>query len=174
MKKLLIVVDYQIDFVNGTLGFENADKLDEAIYNKILNYKENNYDVIYTFDTHYENYFNTIEGSYLPVKHCILGSNGHNLYGKVATLFDKSKDVYFEKETFPSLNMANYLATKDYDEVTLCGLVSNICVFSNAIMVKASLPNAKIIIERSLTDSFDKNLQEKSYDVLKGLHIEVI
>ena len=63
---------------------------------------------------------------------------------------------------------------KDYDEVTLCGLVSNICVFTNAIMVKASLPNAKIIIERLLTDSFDKDLQEKSYDVLKGLHIEVI
>lgn len=174
MKKLLIVVDYQIDFVNGTLGFENADKLDDKIFNKIKEYKDNNHDVIFTFDTHNDNYMETNEGHYLPVKHCIKGSNGHNLYGKVSTLFDKDKDVYFEKNTFPSLKMANYLQDKNYDEITLCGLVSNICVISNAIMVKASLPNSKIIVDSNLTDSFDKNLQEQSFNVLKGLHIEVI
>ena len=164
----------QNDFLHGALKNEEGIKIIPSVVNKIKEYKANNDLVIATRDTHYENYFDTVEGSYLPVKHCISGSNGHNLYGKVATLFDKSKDVYFEKETFPSLKMANYLANKNYDEVTLCGLVSNICVFTNAIMVKASLPNAKIIIERLLTDSFDKDLQEKSYDVLKGLHIEVI
>lgn len=173
MKKLLIVVDFQIDFVNGTLGFEGASLLDEGIYNLINKYKENNDDVIYTFDTHYDDYLNTNEGKNLPVKHCIDNTSGHKLYGKVATTFDKNSDVYFKKNTFPSLDLANYLKNKDYDEVTLVGLVSNICVISNAIMVKASLPNATIIVDSKLTDSFDKVLQEKCFDVLKGLHIIV-
>ena len=76
--------------------------------------------------------------------------------------------------TFPSLDLANYLKDNFYDEVELCGLVSNICVISNAIMVKAALPNAKIIVDAKATDSFDKALESKSFDVLEGLHIEVI
>lgn len=173
MRKLLIVVDFQNDFVDGTLGFENANLLDEVIFNKIKQYKENNFDVIYTFDTHYEEYLDTFEGKNLPVKHCILGTQGHKLYGKVATLFDDSKDIFFLKETFPSLKMANYLASKDYDEVELCGLVSNICVLSNAVMVKSALPNAYIYIDSKATDSFDKSLHEQTLNVLKGLQIDV-
>ena len=173
MKKLVIVVDFQVDFVNGTLGFKKAEELDEIIYNKIKQYKDNNDHVIFTFDTHDENYLNTYEGKNLPVKHCIKGSVGHSLYGKVASLYDNN-DVIFEKPTFPSLQLANYLKDKEYEEIEVCGLVSNICVISNVVMVKAALPNAKIFIDALATDSFDKVLQEKCFDVLEGLHIEVI
>ena len=86
---------------------------------------------------------------------------------------DKAKKVFI-KNTFPSLELANYLKDKDYDSVELCGLVSNICVLSNAVMVKSALPNAKIFIDKSATDSFDKELEQKAFDVLKGLHIEII
>lgn len=174
MKKLLIVIDFQNDFVNGALGFDGAEKLEMPIYERILYYKNNNYDVIYTFDTHYDNYLETNEGQNLPIRHCIKNTQGHNLYGKVNDLFNKNKDVYFEKPTFPSLELANYLKDKQYDEVELCGLVSNICVLSNVVMVKSALPNSKIIVDKKLTDSFDKDLNSKTFDILKGIYVTVI
>ena len=174
MKKLLIVVDFQNDFVDGTLGFEKAKELDIIISNKIKKYKNNNHDVIYTFDTHYDEYFDTLEGQKLPVKHCILGTSGHNLYGNVASLYNKEEDVTFLKETFPSLDLANYLKEHPYDEVELCGLVSNICVLTNVVMVKAALPNCKIIVDRNATASFDEKLNNETFDILNGIHVEVI
>lgn len=174
VKKLLIVVDFQIDFVSGTLGFNKAKELDEKIYRKINEYKSNSDLVIYTFDTHDENYLSTIEGKYLPIKHCIDGSDGHHLYGKVATTFDEKRDIYFKKETFPSLDLENYLKGKEFTSVELCGLVSNICVLSNAVMVKSALPNTEIFINKELTSSFDEKLNQECFDILKGLHINVI
>ena len=172
MKKLLVVVDYQKDFVDGALGFEGAELIADVIKNKIETYLNNNDDVIFTFDTHEENYMDTMEGHKLPVKHCIKNSDGWKVYESCDYL-NKAKMV-FEKPTFPSLDLANYLKDTSYDEVELCGLVSNICVISNAVMVKSALPNAKIYIDAKATDSFDKPLQEKCFDVLEGLHIEVI
>jgi nicotinamidase-related amidase len=172
MKKLLIVVDYQNDFVNGALGFEGADDIALCIKSKIESYLKDNNDVIFTLDTHYDNYMETKEGSKLPVKHCIKGSEGWKIY-ESCNYLPLAKKV-FEKETFPSLDLANYLKDKEYNEVELCGLVSNICVISNAIMVKSALPNATIIIDAKATDSFDKKLQEKCFDVLEGLHVDVI
>ena len=173
MKKLLIVVDYQNDFVSGSLGFEKAKELDKLIYNRIKEYKENNDQVIFTFDTHYENYMDTVEGKHLPVKHCLKGSVGHKLYGKVATLFDEY-DISFEKTTFPSLELAKYLENKEYQSVELCGLVSNICVLSNVIMVRSALPNVEIYVDKNLTMSFDENMNEYFLKILEGLHINVI
>ena len=172
MKKLLIVVDFQNDFIDGSLGFPTAKNLIPVIRNKIEKYLENNDDIIYTLDTHYEDYLNTLEGKNLPVPHCILNTIGHEV-NKECNFLDKAKKV-FMKNTFPSLELANYLKDKEYDSVELCGLVSNICVLSNAVMVKAALPNAKIFIDKTATDSFDKELEQKAYDVLKGLHIEII
>lgn len=172
MKKLLVVVDYQKDFVDGALGFEGAELIADVIKNKIETYLNNNDDVIFTLDTHEENYMDTMEGHKLPVKHCIKNSDGWKVYESCDYL-NKAKMV-FEKPTFPSLDLANYLKDTSYGEVELCGLVSNICVISNAVMVKSALPNAKIFIDAKATDSFDKSLQEKCFDVLEGLHIEVI
>lgn len=174
MKKLLVVVDFQRDFVDGSLGFEDAVKLDEIIYNKIIDYKNNGYDVIYTFDTHYDDYMETEEGKHLPILHCLKGEEGHELYGKVKELFNKEKDIYFEKPTFPSLELANYLKDKEYEEIEVCGLVSNICVLSNVIMIKAALPNSKIIVDKKATSSFDEILNDYTFEILKGIHVNVI
>lgn len=172
MKKLLIVVDYQVDFVSGALGFENAELLTPIIKEKIEKYLNENNDVVFTLDTHLDNYMETLEGEKLPVPHCIKGSEGWKVVKEVDYL-EKAIKI-FEKPTFPSLDMANFLKDKEYDEVELCGLVSNICVLTNAVMVKASLPNAKIIIDAKATDSFNKTLQEKCFDVLEGIYIQVI
>ena len=84
MKELLVVIDYQNDFVNGALGFEGAEKLDGPIVEKIREYRRRGADVIFTRDTHRENYLETQEGRRLPVVHCIEGSHGHKIFGETA------------------------------------------------------------------------------------------
>ena len=171
MKKLLIVVDFQNDFIDGALGFPKATTLIDRINNKINEYLNNGDDLIYTLDTHYDNYLETNEGLNLPVKHCIDNTFGHKVNEKCDYL-DKAVKV-FKKNTFPSLELAKFLETTNYDYIELCGLVSNICVLSNAVMVKSALPNALVVIDKSLTASFDEELENKAFEVLKGLHITI-
>lgn len=169
MKKLLIVVDYQNDFVNGALGFSEAAALEEGICAKIDEYA--NDEIIYTLDTHTDNYMSTQEGKKLPVPHCIKNTSGHELYGKVGGKLGGKK--FFEKNTFPSLELGKFLEGKAYDVIELCGLVSNICVISNAIIAKAACPEAEIVVDSSLTSGADTELHEKALDVMRGLQITV-
>jgi len=173
MKKLLIVVDYQRDFVDGALGFEKAIKLENIIVDKINMYKENGDDVIFTLDTHDENYIETHEGQHLPIEHCLLGTKGHELFGKVRALKDETTKSFI-KHTFPSLDLAVYLKDKTYDSIELCGVVSNICVLSNAIMVKSAVPNTPIIVDALATASYNDVLHEKGLDIIEGLYIKVL
>ncbi len=171
MKKLLIVVDYQNDFVDGALGFQKAVEVEDRIVEKIKKYEQNNDEVIYTLDTHYDNYMETMEGKNLPVPHCIKGSYGHKLYGKVEKLA-KGK-LQIEKTTFGSIDLVKYLENKEYSSVELIGVVSNICVISNAVLVKATLPNTEIIVDSKAIASNDELLESKAIDILRNLHIKV-
>ncbi len=173
MKKLLVVVDYQNDFVNGSLGFEKAPWLEDGIIRKIGEYKQSGGEVVFTFDTHYENYMQTQEGRNLPVPHCLQNSKGWNLYGKVADICDESTKR-FEKVTFGSMKLAEYLKEKQYDSVELVGVVSNICVISNAVLAKAALPESEVIVDASCIASNDDALNEKALDVMQGMQIKVI
>lgn len=172
MKKLLIVVDYQNDFVDGSLGFDGAEKLYDKIKSKIAEYENEGEDIVYTLDTHNENYLETAEGKSLPVKHCIKGTKGWELYGDLKEILKDKKS--FEKETFGSSELLNYLIGKDYEEVELCGLVSNICVISNAVITKAALPQAQIVVDKSCTASFSDELNEKCLAVMEGFQVKVI
>ncbi len=172
MKKLLIVVDFQNDFVTGSLGNDNAVAITDNIKNKIESYLKDNHDLIYTLDTHYDNYLETKEGALLPVMHCIDNTFGHQVV-KECDYTAKAVKI-FKKPTFPSLELALYLKEHPYDEIELCGVVSNICVLSNAVMVKSVLPNAKIVVDVKCTASHDLIMQEKAFDVLENLHIELI
>ncbi len=173
MKKCLIVVDYQKDFIDGALGFPKALEIRNVIQTKIRKYHESGDDVIFTLDTHHEDYLATEEGKNLPVIHCVKGTQGHKLDADIMKLTNDS-DLFFEKPTFPSLKLGNHLHGKDYDEIELCGLVSNICVISNAVIAKSALPNAHIIVDASATASYDEKLNTETLDVLEGLHVEVI
>lgn len=173
MKKCLIVVDFQNDFIDGALGFETAIDIKEEIIAKIKEYKRNGNDVLYTFDTHKEDYLETEEGKNLAVIHCVEGTHGHQLQKDVKALKEET-DPSFVKYSFPSLELGNYLATKDYEIVEVCGLVSHICVISNAVIAKSALPNAHIVVDNKATKSFDLILHEKAMDVLEGLHVEVV
>lgn len=173
MQRLLVVVDYQNDFIDGALGFKGADKIAGRIVELINEFRKNNDEVVFTYDTHDENYMKTTEGAYLPVPHCIKGSAGWQLHDSIKDLVKDSK--VFEKPGFGSKELGHYIESKNFDEIYLCGLVSDICVFSNAIIAKASAsPYAKIKIVRDATSSFDLDMQEKAFDVLKHLHMEII
>lgn len=173
MKKILVVVDYQNDFVTGSLGFEKAVTLEDGIVRKIEQYKRNGDEVVFTFDTHGENYIQTQEGSNLPVPHCIKGTPGWQLYGKAADCCDETTRC-FEKPTFGSMQLAEYLSGNKYDSVELVGVVSNICVISNAVLAKAALPEAEIIVDAACTASNDDSLNQKALEVMEGMQIKVI
>ena len=172
MKKVLIVVDYQVDFVNGSLGFADAEKLDEKIAQKIQQYHTHQDTVIFTLDTHSSTYLETWEGKHLPVTHCIREEEGWRLYGQTAKM-RLPEDVVLEKPTFGSLALANYLQQQQFDQVELVGLVSHICVFSNAVLAKAALPEAEIIVDAACCDSFDHDLQDKVWDILSSNYIQI-
>lgn len=171
--KLLVVVDFQTDFVDGVLGFEDALFLDEVIAKRISEYHQNKDQVIFTLDTHDSDYYKTLESQIIPVLHCIKGTVGHKIYGKTAEEIQDS-DIFFEKDTFASIQLAKYLEGKEYESVELVGLVSNICVLANAIMVSSVLRDTEIIVRADCTDSFDKTLHEKCLDIMEGLNITVI
>ena len=173
MKKALIVVDYQKDFVNGSLGFPKAETLDKAIADKIQEYRSSSGDIIVTLDTHAENYLETQEGKNLPVIHCVRGTDGWKLFGETAKRIQQT-DRRFEKETFGSLALAEYLKEQSYERVELVGVVTNICVISNAVLAKAALPNAQIIVDAVCTASNDNTMNEKALDVMEGIQIKVI
>ena len=109
MKRLLLVVDYQKDFVDGALGFADAEKLDGPIAAKIAQYRAAGDDVAFTMDTHGPDYLDTQEGRKLPVPHCLRGSDGWQLYGETGQAMERSRDMVIGKGTFPSLWLANWL-----------------------------------------------------------------
>lgn len=169
---VLIVIDYQKDFVSGALGFAGAERYDTLIANRIEQARQAGEDVIFTLDTHDAAYLNSMEGKYLPIPHCLADSEGWQLYGKVAESITTA-DPVFIKPTFGSLELANHLREQGYERVELCGLVSHICVLSNAVLAKAALPEAEIVVDSKLTGAMDESMTEKALDVLRGLHITV-
>lgn len=173
MRRALIVVDYQKDFVNGSLGFPEVETLDEAIAAKIQEYRSSGGDIIVTLDTHAEDYLKTQEGKNLPVVHCVRGTDGWKLFGETAKQIQQT-DRVFEKETFGSLALAEYLKERGYEQIELAGVVSNICVISNAVLAKAALPNAQITVDAACTASNDDVMNEKALDVMEGIQIKVI
>ena len=175
MKRYLFVIDYQNDFVDGALGFPGAEKLDAKIAAKVRSYGEGH--VLFTRDTHFENYLETREGRNLPVTHCVKGTPGWECYGETAKALAEVKAPAIDKLVFgmdvSDPAVAAVLPEKA-DEIELVGLVSNICVVSNAVVLQSKYPEATIVVDASCTASFDPDLHEKVLDVLSGFQVKVI
>ena len=175
MNRYLFVIDYQNDFVDGALGFPGAEKLDERIAEKVLSYGKGK--VLLTRDTHFENYLQTREGKNLPGVHCIKGTPGWEVYGKTAEALAQVEAKAIDKPVF-GMDVTDpdtaAVLPESADEIELVGLVSNICVVSNAVVLQSKYPEATIIVDASCTDSFDKSLNEKVLDVLSGFQVKVI
>lgn len=174
MNTLLIVVDYQNDFVNGTLGFPEAEALEGPICEKIASYRQAGGDIAYTLDTHgtAEEYLASAEGRKLPVPHCERESHGWMPYGRVAEALEGAR--CFEKNTFGCLDLVPFLQEKAYEQVELCGLVCGICVAANAVIAKAALPEAHVMVDASCTAGADAANTEETLRVLEGMQIDII
>ncbi|ADL53160.1 cysteine hydrolase family protein [Clostridium cellulovorans] len=177
MKNLLVVVDFQKDFVDGTLGFKKAVTLEIPLYDKINNYLKNGDKVVFTYDTHSEDYLQTREGKNLPIVHCIDGTEGHQLYGKIKEFQNVENTFHYKKGSFGMspedvLRLSNELG-KDIDNIEIVGIVTNMCVISNVVTFQSQYTNVNISVDGSLCASFDDKLHEKALDVIEALQVKV-
>lgn len=183
MSRLLVVVDYQNDFVDGTLGFLGAEKLADPIAKKIASYRDKGDEIVFTFDTHDEGYLDTQEGHNLPILHCVQGQEGHALYGVVADAYLET-DKTFYKPAFGSEELFDWMRKKrieadkcsesPWESIEFVGLVSNICVVSNAVLAKTACPEVPVVVDASCTASFNEKLNAAVLDVMEGLQIAVV
>ena len=175
MNRYLFVIDYQKDFVDGALGFPGAENLDGAIAAKVRAYGKGK--VLFTRDTHFENYLDTREGKNLPVVHCVKGTEGWQVYGETAKALEEVDAKAIDKLVF-GMDVTEpataAVLPESADEIELVGLVSNICVVSNAVVLQSKYPEATVIVDAACTDSFDKGLHEKVLDVLAGFQVKII
>ena len=172
MRKLLIVVDMQNDFVDGALGTKEAEAIVQNVKEKILSYPEK--DVVVTLDTHEENYLDTQEGKFLPVVHCIRGTEGWKLNPEIEAVTKNAK--VFEKPTFGSIRLAESLKQllewEDL-ELELVGLCTDICVVSNALLLKAAMPEVPISVDSSCCAGVTPESHEAALATMKMCQIRV-
>ena len=175
MDRYLFVIDYQKDFVDGALGFPGAELLDEKIAAKVRSYGKGK--VLFTRDTHFDNYLTTREGRNLPVVHCIRDTPGWEVFGETAKALAEVEAKAIDKLVF-GMDVTDpataAVLPESADEIELVGLVSNIGVVSNAVVLQSRYPEATIIVDAVCTDSFDKSLHEKVLDVLSGFQVKVV
>ena len=179
--KLLVVVDYQKDFVDGALGFPGAEKLDRGIAEKIRSYDRAGDYIVQTMDTHGADYLSTREGKHLPVPHCIAQTDGWETYGQTAqAIAEVEKSPRFHrinKATFgvhPKDMMAvlAWIGDEEITQIELVGLVSNICVISNLCVFQGAFPLAQAVIDPNLIASHDPNAHAAVLEVMNGLQVE--
>lgn len=168
MSKILIVIDMQNDFLTGSLANPAAC---EIIPNIQTEASKEEYDgIIFTKDTHDSNYLSTPEGQKLPVEHCLKGTWGHRVVGELLNINKPIKMI--NKTTFGSLDLWKQL--EGVDEVTLVGTCTDICVVSNALILKAALPNLIInVIADCCAGSTDKN-HEAALTIMRSCQINII
>ena len=167
--KILIVVDMQKDFIDGSLGTAEAVAIVPRVIEKIKQYESEGDTVIYTKDTHFSDYLETREGRHLPVAHCIKGTPGHDIPTEIL----RGHELVFEKLTFGSVELAEYLSGIEFDEVELIGLCTDICVVSNALMIKAHFPEREVSVDSSCCAGVTPLTHEAALTTMKMCQITV-
>ena len=174
MKKFLIVVDIQNDFVDGALGSEEAVKI---IPNAARKIKDFDGEIFVTYDTHFENYSNTLEGKKLPVAHCIKGTTGWNLNPDIAKSLEGKKYKSIEKHTFGSAELPQILKEsigEETAEITLIGLCTDICVVSNALLIKAALTETEIYVDSACCAGVTPSSHKAALDTMRSCQINIL
>lgn len=176
-RKILVVVDMQNDFIDGALGTAEAQAIVPAVIARINECREAGWTLIATLDTHAEDYLNSPEGKKLPVPHCIKGTPGWQLNAGVAAALGKDA-LIVEKPTFGSTQLPWLIAdlTQDAEHVTieLLGLCTDICVVSNALLLKAHFPDADIAVRRSCCAGVTPATHEAALATMGCCQIDVV
>ena len=185
--RVLVVVDCQVDFVNGALGSIAAQSIIPHMRERIRDYADGETLILFTKDTHEENYLETFEGTRLSVEHCVRGTPGWSLVKDISTLADGySNFLIFSNEevirsrilknTFGSIKLCEIL--KQYEneitDVTFMGFCTDICVISNVLMARAYLPNTRIIVDASCCAGTTLEKHLAALEVMKSCQIDVI
>ena len=170
MRKVLIVVDMQNDFINGSLGTEEALAILPKVKSKVQEYRLDGNEVLFTRDTHEETYLQTQEGKNLPVEHCIRGTRGW----EISSELDTKNSVILDKPTFGSVNLMSVITNNFKDaEFELVGLCTDICVISNALMLKAFLPEAKVSVDASCCAGVTPKSHTNALNAMKVCQINI-
>ena len=174
MKKILVVVDMQNDFVDGALGTKEAAMIVDNVVDKIKGFDGK---IFVTYDTHDENYMETSEGRKLPVPHCIKGTDGWKLDAKVEDALEDKNVTRIEKITFGSVDLPQKI--KDYAgdeefETQFVGLCTDICVVSNALILKANYPEMKISVDASCCAGVTPQAHNAALMTMKSCQIDVV
>ena len=173
MKNILIVVDMQNDFVDGALGTSEAEGIIDTVVKKIESFDG---DIFVTYDTHFENYMQTQEGSKLPVPHCIKGTDGWNLNAKVQSALENKEYIQIEKTTFGAVEMPKIIADRYKSEeisIELIGLCTDICVVSNALLLKANFTETPISVDANCCAGVTVEKHNAALEVMRSCQIDV-
>ncbi len=173
MKKVLVLIDVQNDFIDGALGSKEAMNVLEKIKEKVITYPKEQ--IYATRDTHGQDYLFTLEGQKLPVIHCQKETKGWHIHQALSDYL--LKEHIFDKTTFGSIELAQKmkkLAQEEEQEIELVGICTDICVISNALLLKTYLPNTNIRIDASCCVATTPENHQKALEVMKSCHIEII
>lgn len=173
MEKILIVVDMQKDFVDGSLGTPEAQGIVPNVVKKI---KEFSGSIYVTYDTHEANYMETAEGKKLPVPHCIEGTDGWELDINIQKALEDKEFIPIKKPTFGSVDLPQIIAD-NHDvnniEIELIGLCTDICVISNALLLKANFPDITISVDKNCCAGVTPEKHNSAIDVMASCQIDV-
>lgn len=169
MKRVLVVVDMQNDFVTGALGSAEARAIAPALAQYAQAFDG---EVVFTLDTHAQNYLDTQEGRRLPVAHCLRASEGWNLTAPLAPLLEGRRA--FEKSAFGSVDLAQYLRQARAEEVVLAGVCTDVCVISNALLIKAFVPEARVCVEARLCAGATNEGHLRALEAMRACQIDIL
>ena len=173
-KNVLAVIDMQNDFIDGALGTKEAQAIVGNVVDCIKKYASEGAQVVYTRDTHFDNYMETQEGKNLPVPHCIKGTEGWEIREELKALPNDDTRI-FDKLTFGSVELAEYLkGIEGLESVTLIGLCTDICVISNAMVIKANLPEVQIKVVESCCAGVTPQSHRNALEAMKMCQIAVV
>ena len=164
MKELLVVVDMQKDFIDGSLGTKEAQAIVEPVCEKIRSF---NGDVIYTRDTHGENYLDTLEGKNLPVKHCIKDTEGWQIQKDIYEAGSGKTLCVIDKPVFGSVELTEIAFIGRYEKVTLIGLCTDICVVTNALLLKTKLKEIPVAVIENLCSGVTPQSHKAAVETMK-------
>ena len=170
MKRILMVIDMQNDFIDQALGTNEAKNIVPAVVRVISTFDG---DVIFTRDTHFENYLSTQEGKKLPVAHCIKETNGWEICDEIKKLEAYQKGKIIDKKTFGSYELAEYIGKQTPDEIFIVGLCTDICVISNAMLAKAFSPETEITVYEDCCAGVTPQSHQTALDAMKMCQINI-
>ena len=175
MEKILVVVDMQNVFIDGSLGTEEARNIVEPVCEKIIEFGGQ---IFVTQDTHSDNYLETLEGRHLPVEHCIANTEGWLINSFIRNALKSKNYAFIEKEIFGSMKLVDQIA-KILDKgvkgsIEIVGLCSDICVVSNALMLRSAFPNTEITVDASCCAGVTPDKHKAAMEVMKSCQINVI